>query len=270
MKNKKRFKKIYLEITNACNLSCSFCIKNQRPIKYLTIDEFNTILKKIEPYTDYLYFHVLGEPLIHPNINELIDIASKNFNIQLTTNGYLIDRIADNANIRQVNISLHSYDSKYKVSIEKYMANIFKAIDKLLKNNTYISLRLWVTNNYQTQIVNLINQHYNCEIDLSKQDFKINKYLYIKQFHEFIWPDLNNNYYNEEGSCYALRDHIGILSDGTIIPCCLDTKGIISLGNVYTDDIDTILNCKRVIMMQNNFNNHKKCEELCRHCSFLE
>jgi len=266
----KKFKKIYLEITNACNLSCSFCIKNQRKVKYLTKEEFITIINKISPYTDYLYFHVLGEPLIHPNINELIDIASKNFNIQITTNGYLINKIKDNKNIRQINISLHSYDLKYQTKVEDYMNNIFTSIDKLIKNNTYISLRLWVENKHQTKIVNMINEHYNCQIDLTKNSYEINKYLHVKQFHEFIWPDLNNDYYEEKGTCYALKDHIGILSDGTIIPCCLDTKGIINLGNIYIDDLESIFSNKRVENMLEGFRQHKKKEELCKHCSFLE
>ena len=114
---KKRFKKIYVEITNSCNLNCEFCIKNKRHKKFISIEEFEKLLSKIKNYTDYLYFHVLGEPLLHPKINELIDIASKDFKINITTNGYLIDRIKDNNNINMLNISLHSYDSKYNVSL---------------------------------------------------------------------------------------------------------------------------------------------------------
>ena len=267
---KKRFKKIYLEITNACNLSCSFCIKNKRPIKILSINEFKIILDKIEPSTDYLYFHVLGEPLMHENINEFINLASERFNVQITTNGYLIDKIINNKKIRQVNISLHSYNPKYKVGVEEYMDNILKTTDILIKNNTYVSFRLWVNNEYQKQMVKMIENHFNCVIDLTKSSFAINKYLYVKQFHEFIWPDLENNYYEEKGTCYALKDHIGILSDGTIIPCCLDSKGTINLGNIYKDDLETILNSDRVKNMLSGFQKHIKEEELCKHCSFLE
>ena len=268
--NKKRFKKIYLEITNACNLSCTFCIKNKRHIKYLSLDEFRLITDKLEPYTDYLYFHILGEPLMHPNICEFIDLASKKFNVQITTNGYLIDRLKDNSNIRRLNISLHSFDSKYQVSLEKYMNNIFEVVDNLIKKNTYISLRLWVENKNQNNMVKMINKHYNCNIDLTKNSFKINKYLYVNKFHEFIWPDLENNYYEEEGSCYGLIDHIGILVDGTIIPCCLDTKGAINLGNIYNTDLETVLNSERVKVMLEGFKQNKKREELCKHCRFIK
>lgn len=270
MKNNKRFKKIYLEITNACNLSCTFCIKNQRKINYLSEEEFKTILNKLEPYTNYLYFHVLGEPLMHPMINEFINIASKSFKVMITTNGYLTDKIENNKNIRQVNISIHSFNDKYGVSIEDYMHNIFKSVDKLVKNNTYISLRLWVKNDYQKKIIEMINEYYNCNVNLESGSYKIKEYLYIKSYHEFIWPDLSNDYYEEVGTCYGLKDHIGILSNGTIIPCCLDSKGVINLGNIYDDNLDEVLNKERVLTMMEGFRQCKKIEELCKHCSFLE
>mgnify|MGYP003309102763 CR=1 FL=1 len=264
-----KYKKIYIEITNRCNLSCDFCIKNDRVLKNINLDDFKIILNKIKPYTKYLYFHILGEPLLHPKINELIDIASKHFYINITTNGYLIDRISNNKNIRQLNISLHSFDNKYNIPLEEYLKNIFNTIDKLITNKTYISLRLWVKTSYNKKIIELINKRYNCNIDLSAGSFKINDYLFIDTFKEFIWPDLNNNYYSETGKCYGLIDHLGILVDGTIVPCCLDTKGIINLGNIYKDNLEDIINSNRCQKMINGFKNNQKKEELCKHCNFL-
>lgn len=263
-----RFKKIYLEVTNACNLNCNFCINNNRKIEYISINNFKLLLEKVKPYTDYLYFHVLGEPLLHPNINELIDIASINFKINITTNGYLIDRIKDNKNIRQLNISLHSYDDRYGISLIDYLNNIFNTIDNM--NNTYISLRLWVKNKYNKEIINYINSRYNLSIKDNIKDYKINNHIFINNFKEFIWPDLNNSYYNEIGACYGLRDHLGILVDGRVVPCCLDSKGIINLGNIYESNLKDILESKRVNNIKNNFKCNKKIEELCKHCNFLE
>ena len=263
-----RFKKIYIEITNNCNLNCNFCIKNKRKNEFITIEKFNTLLDRIKNNTNYLYFHVLGEPLMHPKINELINIASKNFSINITTNGYLINRIKNNTNIRQINISLHSYDEKYNISLKKYLDNIFNTIDNF--NNTYISLRLWVKNKYNNEIIDYINNKYNINIGYDVKNYRINNHIFINNFHEFIWPDLNNKYYNEIGKCYALKDHIAILVDGTIVPCCLDSEGIINLGNIYNTDLNSIMNSNRVVTMLNNFCNNIKCEELCKHCNFLE
>ena len=259
-------KKVYIEITNSCNLKCDFCIQNNNDTRFIEEENFKLILKKLKGYTNYLYFHILGEPLLHPNIKKYIKLAKENnFMINITTNGYLIKRIKDINEIRQLNISLHSYDEKYEIPLEQYMNDIFDVVDNL--ENTYISYRIWVNNKYNEEIINILNNHYNTNI---KEKKKIKNNIFFSEFHEFIWPDLDNNYYNDKGKCYALKDHIGILSNGNIVPCCLDTKGIITLGNIYKDDLKKILNSTRVNRMINNFKNNKKCEELCKHCNFIQ
>ena len=264
------FKKVYIEITNDCNLSCSFCIKNKRIKKYMSIGEFKIVLDKLKGYTEYIYLHILGEPLLHPNINEFIDYASKNFYVNITTNGYLINNIVNNKNIRQINISLQSFDSKYIISLNEYMENIFNVVDKL-KKNTYISYRFWVKNKYTMEIINLINKQYNTKINIKniKNNTRLIDNIFISNMDDFSWPNLNNSFYNEKGTCYALRDHIGILVDGTIVPCCLDSKGDICLGNIFTDSLETIVNSDRFKTILDGFKNNKKIEELCRHCNFI-
>lgn len=267
---KKSCKKVYIEITNRCNLSCDFCIQNKRVIKEISVSEFQFVLEKLKPYTNYLYLHVLGEPLMHSKIHELIDLASKDFFVNITTNGYLIEKLENQKNIRQVNISLHSYSSKYYISLEDYLDKVFRVVDKLIERHTYVSLRLWVENYNSKKMIDYINQRYDCKIEFTKNFFKIKSYLFIHKFHEFIWPDLENDYYQEEGSCYGLRDHFGILVDGTIVPCCLDTEGVIALGNIYKDDLESVLSSERCEKMRQGFSCNKKVEELCKHCSFLE
>lgn len=263
------YKKVYVEITNTCNLSCDFCIQNKRNNKFMSINEFEIILKKLKGLTNYLYLHVLGEPLLHPNINELIDLAtSYGYKINITTNGYLIDKIIDNKNINMINISLHSYNEKYNIPLSVYLNNIFKVVDNLINNNTLVNLRLWVNNKYNGEIIKQINEYYHTNIKLEKCTIKKNLYLEFNK--NFIWPDLNNNYYNELGKCYGLITHFGILVDGTIIPCCLDSEGIINLGNIFNDNVNEVLNSTRCIEMVNNFKNNKKIEELCKHCKFLD
>ena len=269
---KKRFKKIYIEITNACNLNCPFCIKNQRKTIYMTIDNYKLIIDKIKDYTKEIYLHILGEPLLHKNIIEFIEYASNsNLLVNITTNGYLINNLNNNQNIHRLNLSLHSYNEIYKVDLNTYLDNIFNTIDNI-RNNTFVSLRLWVGNKNTDNILNYINKRYNININNLENNTKtkITNNLIIDTFHEFIWPDLNNNYYNEVGKCQGLIDHIGVLSDGTIIPCCLDSKGIINLGNIYEENIDKILDKDIVKEMIEGFKKGYKCQELCKHCSFLE
>lgn len=258
-------KKVYIEITNSCNLNCPFCIKTTEAKRFLSFDEFKIILGKLKGFTKYLYFHILGEPFMHPLINEFIDYASKEgFFVNITTNGYLLSCLKT-SNVRQINISLQSIMEK--TDLNNYMLELFKVTDNL--PNTIISYRMWINNPLKDDILKLINKHYHA----SAADFnnvKLKDRVFLSSFHEFIWPDLNNDYYCEKGSCYALKDHIGILSNGKVVPCCLDTKGDIDLGNIFEDDIKDILNGERAQKMLKGFQNKQKCEELCKHCSFLD
>ena len=262
------FKKIYVEITNNCNLNCGFCIGNKRDKKFIDMDTFNTLLDKLDGYTNYLYFHVMGEPLLHLKINELIDIASKRFNINITTNGYLIDRIKDNKNIRQINISLHSYDEKYNTSLDDYMNKIFDSVDELSKN-TYVEYRMWVDNVNKDKIINKLEDKYNVTIG-NCDHVNINDHVFYQVEQEFIWPSLDNGYYEEEGSCMGTRSHIGILVDGTVVPCCLDSNGSINLGNIYNSSLEDIISSDLFVSMQEGFKNNKKIHEMCKHCNFYD
>lgn len=263
------YKKIYVEITNACNLSCDFCIKNQRELKFMSKKEFKIILEKLKNHTKYLYFHVLGEPLMHPKINEFINLASLSYKVNITTNGYLIEKIKNNKNIRQLNISLHSYNSKYNINLDDYLNHIFEVVDTL--ENTFISYRLWGNSSNVDKILNKLNEKYNTSLSKNslKKNNKLKDNIYLNKEEEFIWPSMNNNYYNENGKCYGLIDHIGVLVDGTIIPCCLDTLGIINLGNIFKDDISSLKDNKLCNEMIRGFKNNKKVHELCKKCKFL-
>ena len=266
-----RLKKIYIEITNSCNLNCSFCIKNKRKTNYITIKDYEYIINKIKNNTKEIYLHVLGEPLMHKDINYFIDYASNNnILVNITTNGYLINNIKDNKKLHRLNISLHSFNESYHINLSDYLNNIFSVIDNL-KDKTFITLRLWVNSKYTNDILKYINNHYHTNINKLEDNskIKISNNLIIDTFHEFIWPNMNNDYYNEIGTCKGLIDHIGIISDGTIIPCCLDTEGIINLGNIYEDNLEDIYESKIVKEMIKGFKNNKKCMELCKHCCFL-
>ena len=265
---KKRFKKIYVEITNNCNLDCSFCNKNKRDKMFISIDNFNTLLDKVKDYTDHLYFHVIGEPLLHPNINELIDIASKDFFVNITTNGYLIKRIESNKNIRKLSISLHSYDSKYNKSLDEYLNTIFDTVDKLLEYGTIIEYRLWIDRENNKEILNKLESKYKVKID--SDSIKIKNNLFFATEKEFIWPTFNNDYDCDIGSCLGTRDHVGILVDGTAVPCCLDSEGIINLGNVYKNDLNDIISSDLFKQINKGFLCNKKAHPLCKKCNFYE
>lgn len=266
------YKKIYIEITNNCNLSCPFCMHNKRKAAFMKIDNYKTVIDKVKKYTKYVYLHVLGEPLMHPNINEIIDINFENgISTNITTNGYLISKVKYNKNIRQLNVSLQSFNEDIGLSIDEYLSNIFDVVEKI-KKHTYINLRLWYESDITKEILDRINSKYDKTILFSNKNdsIKLEDNVYLTFHKEFEWPSLDCKDINEVGTCYALRDHIGILVDGTIVPCCLDGDGVISLGNIFEDDLKDIIDSNRYQSMLKGFKDNKRIEPLCQRCNFIQ
>jgi len=281
-----RFKKIYIEITNICNLKCNFCPVTKREPKFMEPDEFGFILDGIKDYTEHIYLHIKGEPLLHPKLIQILDLAhDKGYKVNITTNGTLINKNLDmlltRLSLRQINISLHSLEQNEDFENQKeYMDNILSFIEKARDKDVIVALRLWNfggdtehninKNKYIAErLFNEFDLDYNILYEFSKkQGIKIRDRLYLNKDSEFIWPDLNNDFYDEKGFCYGLRDQLGILVDGTIIPCCLDGEGIINLGNIFKDKLDYILNSSRATNIYNSFSNRDVAEELCRRCGY--
>lgn len=273
----KKFKKIYIEITNICNLSCSFCSIDSRVKETITLEKLEKLLKNINDYTDYVYLHVKGEPLLHQELDKILDLCMKyNKKVNITTNGTLLkdkQKELSHPAVRQINLSLHSENQK-----DNYLENIFKTVDNLKEK--IVIYRFWTMDNNllntkSTEIVNNIIKYYNLSPEIvekirTDKHIKIRDNLYIDKANEFIWPNLNNDYYNDKGMCYALKDQLAILVDGTVVPCCLDSDGIINLGNIYKQSLGEIINSDRYQKMKTNFSNRKACEELCKHCSFKD
>lgn len=271
-----KYKKIYIEITNNCNLNCSFCSKVEKPRRNMTLEEFEIILKNIKGYTDYIYLHVKGEPLLHPNVIEMINIANTyNIKVNLTTNGTLFPSLAKKlggcSNLNKINFSLHSENNK-----ERYLEDIFDNV-KYLSPKTTIIYRLWtlkdnMLDNKSTEIVHKISNYYKLSTEMvekikKENNIKISSTIYVDKDNEFEWPNTKN--INEsEGYCFALKTQIAILVDGTVVPCCLDSNGIINLGNIYENSIEKIINSEKYKNLKKSFEDRKPCEKLCQKCSY--
>ena len=91
--------------------------------------------------------------------------------------------------------------------------------------------------------------------------------LNVNKDNLFQWPDLNSAKKNN-AFCHGLKTHIGILVDGTVVPCCLDGEGIINLGNIFEESLSNILNNNRTMNVIKGFENNKCVEELCSRCAF--
>ncbi len=278
----KRFKRIYVEITNICNLNCSFCPKNNRAKSFMALEQFEHIVKQISPLTDCVCLHIMGEPLLHPNLDEIIKISKQNnLNISLTTNGILLNNTKEllkNDIFKKICISLHSYEAnKLEISLEQYIGDVCSACIELSCNpELVIEFRLWndtkgAKNGLNQTIINLLAKHLNVIPKKSEKGksyiFKPNVFLSFDEV--FDWPITTQDSQKDDCKfCYGMRSHMGILCDGTVVPCCLDSEGRISLGNIFVDDISKILSSDRAANIYNGFTNRHIEEEFCQTCTF--
>lgn len=251
-----RFKRIYIEITNICNLHCTFCPPHHRAPRYMTFAEFQLILKKIKPYTNYIYLHVKGEPLLHPEIDSFLAYAfSQGFQINLTTNGILLkDHLSATKYLRQINLSLHATND---IAIVKVAKEIKDCI---------VNFRVW---NFEenTEAIALLEKEFQVSIP-NASNFKLQNQIFVSTQNQFQWPNLIKNSKMKNGYCYALKNQIAILVDGTVVPCCLDHDGNIPLGNIFTQDFTNVFQSERAITMQKGFQNRICVEALCQNCEY--
>lgn len=273
----KRFAKIYVEISNICNLKCSFCPGTTRKLQRMSTDEFKTVLTKIKDYTDYIYFHLLGEPLCHPDLEAFLLLSEEmNFKVIITTNGTLLNKCKDillnsHSHYKTV-ISLHSFEANdNKNSFEEYLNNCFQYA-KSAENKKIVVLRLWNNggkDSLNNEILNILENYFPKPWFNERNGTRIGEKVYIQYGDKFDWPTLESDNVNENIFCYGLRDQIGILCDGTVVPCCLDNNGEIPLGNIFEDDLGEILASDKAQKIYNGFSNRTACEELCKRCSFV-
>lgn len=280
----RKFKQIYIEITNICNLNCSFCPKNSRPKKFMTVEEFDKVTDEISPLTNTICLHLMGEPLLHPNIKEIFGICNrKNLNVYLTTNGTLIKQNLDLLKlgpVKRISVSLHSFEANNNFdSLDNYLENALSSCKEISDSSkTYIEFRLWnensnknAKNTLNKNIIEKINKTFNVNIvtENLKPHVSITDKIYISFANTFEWPiNTENNEKNSVKFCYGLRSHFGILCDGTVVACCLDSEGKLALGNIFNSKISDILNTPRAQNIYNGFTNRNITEEFCKTCTY--
>ena len=272
----KRFNKIYLEISNLCNLRCRFCPGTRRQPRAMTEEEFACLMPKLRPWTDYLYFHLMGEPLCHPKLESFLGIAGEaGFKVILTTNGTLLEKCREMLlaapGLHKVNISLHAFEANdLAVPFEAYLEGCF-AFGKAAEGQKIVTYRLWNSGGEDArneQILKAMEASFPKPWIPVRRGIRIGQNVYLEHGDKFDWPDLTAPEGSERVFCYGLRDQIGILCDGTVVPCCLDHEGDIPLGNVFSQDLGEILENPRAKAIYGGFCQGRAAEELCRRCGY--
>ena len=269
------YSRVYVEITNICNMNCSFCHGHSRPLRQMTEEEYAHILKQLTGKTQYLYHHLMGEPLVHPLLPRFIEMACQaGFRPMLTTNGTLLDRRGDGLlipGLHKVNISLHSFEGAQQEDHQRYLRKIAEFAEKANRLGILISLRLWnqgFDEGRNDIALETLKEILPGQWTENTRGYRIRDRLFLEWGERFDWPDQNAPDNGNRVYCHGLQDHFGILCDGTVVPCCLDSDGVINLGNVFREELSDILASPRAKAIVEGFRQRKAPEDLCRRCGY--
>lgn len=280
----------YIEIANICNLNCSFCPYSQkkRSPSWMSVELFSKIIDDIKNHVEEIYLHVLGEPLLHPDLKSLLEIADQaKLRVNITTNGTLIKKnhllLLESSVVRQINFSVHAleeWNDKEKALSALNDMLLFAQEATQKRPDLYINFRLW---NIQKENPSSWNALVSSELesafycDLSSHDFSIRhksfplqNRIYLHFDTRFEWPDGKQEELSTKGTCKALDSHIGILCDGRVVACCLDHNGELTLGQLPEQSLSTILSLPRAIAMKQGFKEKKLVEPFCQSCGFCK
>lgn len=272
----KRFRKIYLEISNLCNLNCAFCPKTRRAPHAMEEAEFRSLLPKLRPYSDYLYFHLMGEPLCHPLLERFLTLAGEEgFKVILTTNGTLLPKkqemLLRSPALHKLNISLHAFEANdLDMPFRQYLDGCF-TFGKAAAGKKLLVYRLWNqggADSRNQEILSHLEQYFPKPWVKERKGIRIGEKVYLEYGDKFDWPDLTAPEGSQRVFCYGLRDQLGVLCDGTVVPCCLDHEGDIALGNLHEQSLEDILETDRAKSIYQGFLEGNAPEELCRKCGY--
>lgn len=269
------YSRVYVEITNICNMNCSFCHGHSRPPRQMSESEYAHVLNQLKGKTQYLYHHLMGEPLVHPLLPRFIQMAAQaGFRPMLTTNGTLLERFGDRLlteGLHKVNISLHSFEGTQQQDHRQYIQNVAAFAEKANQAGILISLRLWnngCDEGRNDTALTTLKEHLPGQWTPNTRGYRIRDGLFLEWGERFEWPDQKAPDQGNRLFCHGLGDHFGILSDGTVVPCCLDSDGVIALGNVFQEELSDILASPRAQAIAEGFRQRKATEDLCRRCGY--
>lgn len=284
----------YIEITNTCNLDCHFCPKHHRKRRQLSEEEFDLLTDRVRGKVCFLYFHLMGEPLLHPLLPQFVTMArEKGFKTVLTSNGTLLHRamaLLDTLPYK-IQLSLHSHESNARGELSEYMDQVMRFSTQAAGKGTCMVLRLWNQGGMDREneeVMRLIEKYVPKPWKERPDGFRLCDNLYLEFDRKFEWPggggkatsdDSDGKQEESDGKleaspskskqeyfCKALIKQIGVLSDGSLVPCCLDHDGDVILGNLFHQSLEEILASPRAQALVEGFRYHAATEPLCQSC----
>ena len=240
--------------------------------------DFDILLDKIQGKAKCLYFHLMGEPTMHPQLSSYIKAAKeKGFLTAVTTNGSLLDESREDileSGLDKISISLHAPEANTSFSSPDYLKKCVAFAKKAAESGCFVALRLWNlgTDADNSHILEFLHQSFPKEWYNRRggSSQRIADRIFLEWGEHFEWPDpsLPECDLKADRFCHGLRDQIGILVDGTVVPCCLDSDGNIFLGNLFESTLEEILNSPRAKAIYDGFSRRRAVEPLCRRCGY--
>jgi len=278
---------IYIELTNVCGLSCSFCPTKSLPSKEMDLVFFESVIKQARHYTEEIACHVVGDPLTQSNLHDYLDIMHKHgLKAILTTSGYFLKKHSYDTLfhpcVKQINISLNSFNKNdTSLTFEQYITPVLALCQaKLEREETlFINLRVWNLDEIMSErafneaLFSKLSKAFNVPLSLDEvyaqrlKNIRLASKILVHFDNYFEWPSLKNKTYGH-GTCQGLSSHIAILASGKVVPCCLDCDGIIDLGDLHESSLEAILSSKRAVSILEGFKERRAVEELCQKCSY--
>lgn len=269
------YPRVYVEITNICNMGCSFCHGHSRAPGRMSKADFSRVLDRLEGHTSYIYYHLMGEPLTHPELPAFLEMARlRGFRSVITTNGTLLPKRGAEllaALPHKVSISLHSFEAEDLSAFERYLEDTAAFADAASKAGIITVFRLWnrgFDDGRNRQALRFFRDRLEGPWAENTRGYRIRDRLFLEWGDRFQWPDKDAPEQGSDVFCYGLQDHFGILCDGSVVPCCLDSDGVITLGNIFRQALTDILSSPRAEAMRRGFACHTAAEDLCRRCGY--
>ena len=243
----------------------------------MTVDEFTHAATELRRVSEYIYFHLMGEPLLHPDLEEFFSIArTLGFKVMITTNGTLLREkrhiLLSSPALHKISISLHAYEANtMDISLREYLNDCLDFCRAASERSVICVMRLWNIggeNSENDAILDIMKEYYPQDWKISRNGYKIADRVFLQWGERFDWPDEDAGKVGDCHSCYGLRDQVGVLSDGRVVPCCLDADGVITLGNIFEESIEDILAKPRAVALKRSFETRKIKEPLCLRCGF--
>ena len=192
----------------------------------------------------------------------------------LTTNGTLLPAKGEMLLAERpykVNVSLHSFEEGSEEEFLRYVDGVIDFADAASRAGVIVVLRLWNRGGEEglnDAVLNRLRSRLDGEWRENTRGFRVRERLHLEWGDRFEWPDMEAPDGGDRVFCYGLSDHFGILCDGRVVPCCLDSDGVITLGNVFEEPLRDILNTERACAMREGFAVRHASEELCRRCGY--